>query len=79
MPQGKPAGVPCVQLDDALRCRLFGKPERPAFCRTLKPGPDMCGGSRQDAMALLTALERATAPAMPSSSAREATCSAPGT
>lgn len=62
MPQGKPAGVPCVQLDEALRCRLFGKPERPAFCGTLKPGADMCGASWQDAMALLAALERATAP-----------------
>lgn len=62
MPQGKPAGVPCVQLDEALRCRLFGRPERPAFCGTLKPGPDMCGASRQDAMAWLAALERATAP-----------------
>ena len=65
MPQGKPAGVPCVQLDDALRCRLFGQPERPAFCGTLKPGPDMCGTSRQEAMALLTALEHATAPVTP--------------
>ena len=46
----------------ALRCRVFGRPERPAFCATLKPGPDMCGASRQDAMALLAALERATAP-----------------
>lgn len=62
MPHGKPAGVPCVQLDEALRCRVFGRPERPAFCATLKPGPDMCGASRQDAMALLAALERATAP-----------------
>ena len=62
MPQGKPAGVPCVQLDDALRCRLFGRPERPAFCGTRTPGPDMCGVSRQDAMALLAALEHATAP-----------------
>jgi hypothetical protein len=62
MPRGKPVGVPCVQLDDALRCRLFGAPERPAFCRTLKPGPDMCGASRAEAMALLAALEQATAP-----------------
>ena len=62
MPHGKPAGVPCVQLDEALRCRLFGRPERPAFCATLKPGPDMCGASRQEAMALLAALGRATAP-----------------
>ncbi|KAF1722910.1 zinc/iron-chelating domain-containing protein [Pseudoxanthomonas mexicana] len=62
MPYGKPAGGPCVQLDEALRCRLFGRPERPAFCATLKPGPDMCGASRQEAMALLAALDRATAP-----------------
>jgi len=62
MPQGKPAGMACVQLDDALRCRLFGMPARPAFCRTLKPGPEMCGASRAEAMALLAALEQATAP-----------------
>jgi len=62
MPHGKPAGVACVQLDDALRCRLFGRPERPAFCGTLKPGPDMCGASRSEALALLAALEHATTP-----------------
>ncbi|HJS35357.1 MAG TPA: YkgJ family cysteine cluster protein [Pseudoxanthomonas sp.] len=62
MPHGKPAGVACVQLDDALRCRLFGRPERPAFCSTLKPGPDMCGASRDEALALLAALEHATTP-----------------
>ena len=37
MPQGKPAGVPCVQLDADMRCRIFGRPERPAFCGGLKP------------------------------------------
>ncbi|MBO9717275.1 MAG: YkgJ family cysteine cluster protein [Pseudoxanthomonas sp.] len=62
MPSGKPAGVPCVQLDGALRCRLFGKPERPAFCASLKPGPEMCGASRGEAMAILAALEAATRP-----------------
>jgi Fe-S-cluster containining protein len=62
MPQGKPAGVRCVQLDEALRCRLFGKPERPAFCASLKPGPEMCGNSRDEAMAILSALEAATRP-----------------
>lgn len=63
MPHGKPAGVPCVQLDDDLRCRLFGQPGRPAFCASLQPLPDMCGGNRDDAMALLIALEAATTPA----------------
>ena len=62
MPGGKPAGVPCVQLDDALRCKLFGRPERPAFCASLRPGPEMSGASRGEAMALLAALEAATAP-----------------
>ena len=62
MPHGKPAGVPCVQLDDALRCRLFGKPERPAFCGSLKPGPEMCGRSRAEAMAWLAELEALTHP-----------------
>ncbi len=62
MPRGKPAGVPCVQLDDALRCRLFGRPERPAVCVSLRPAPDMCGASRAAALAMLTRLERATAP-----------------
>ena len=62
MPQGKPAGVPCVQLDDQLGCRLFGRPERPAFCASLQPEPAMCGASRGDALAALAWLERMTRP-----------------
>lgn len=62
MPQGKPAGMPCVQLDDAGRCRLFGRPERPAFCGGLQPAADMCGTDREQALRLLGALERATRP-----------------
>ncbi|UNK42761.1 YkgJ family cysteine cluster protein [Luteimonas sp. S4-F44] len=62
MPDGKPAGVACVQLDETLRCRLFGRPERPAFCASLRPAEDMCGASRNAAFALLAHLERATAP-----------------
>jgi Fe-S-cluster containining protein len=62
MPQGKPAGVACVQLLPDLRCALFGKPERPAFCASLRPSDDMCGKSREEALARLGAMERATAP-----------------
>ena len=65
MPRGKPAGVACVQLDAQFRCKLFGKPERPAFCASLRPGLEMCGGSRDDAMILLAELERATQPETP--------------
>ena len=61
MPEGKPAGVRCVQLDATNRCRLFGDPSRPAVCRSLKPEPAMCGVSRAEAMATLAAWERLTA------------------
>jgi len=62
MPLGKPAGVRCVQLDDDLRCRLFEKPERPAFCVSLRPSMEMCGNSRAQALAFLGHLEAATKP-----------------
>jgi len=62
MPQGKPAGVPCVQLDAALRCKLFGHPLRPAVCIALRPSETMCGESREHALRHLDELERHTAP-----------------
>ncbi|ALN78394.1 MULTISPECIES: YkgJ family cysteine cluster protein [Lysobacter] len=62
MPHGKPAGIPCVQLDDELRCRLFGKPERPAFCGSLQPSREMCGEDRGQAMQWLDWLEAQTRP-----------------
>jgi Fe-S-cluster containining protein len=61
MPQGKPAGVSCVQLDAQLRCRLFGQPERPAVCRSLQPSAEMCGQAPAQAMRWLDRLERLTA------------------
>ncbi|MGH9943271.1 MAG: YkgJ family cysteine cluster protein [Pyrinomonadaceae bacterium] len=63
MPRGKPAGVRCVQLTDDDRCLLFGRPERPAVCASLRPSEEMCGGSAGEASARLTRLERLTAPA----------------
>jgi hypothetical protein len=65
MPHGKPAGIPCVQLDEDYRCKLFGKPERPAFCGGLQPSLEMCGAPEQPrtyAIAWLDALEFATQP-----------------
>ncbi len=63
MPSGKAAGVRCVQLDDANRCRLFGQPERPAVCRQLQPSAEMCGTSATEALAWLLTLEIETRPA----------------
>lgn len=62
MPNGKPAGVPCVNLDDNMRCKIFGQPERPRFCASLQPCRSMCGSCRQEAMDYLAWLETATAP-----------------
>ena len=62
MPHGKPAGVRCIQLDDDMRCRIFGRPERPAFCGGLKPSEEMCGDDSTHAMHWLTTLELATRP-----------------
>ena len=62
MPNGKPAGVPCVQLLPDLRCALFGRPERPAVCASLRPTEEMCGTSRAHALAFLTDLELQTGP-----------------
>ncbi|EFH81548.1 YkgJ family cysteine cluster protein [Ktedonobacter racemifer] len=62
MPQGKPAGVRCVQLTQDNRCQIFGKPERPQVCRLLRPSEEMCGNSREEALTYLIQLERATAP-----------------
>jgi hypothetical protein len=62
MPEGKPAGVRCVQLTDDNCCRLFGQPDRPQVCINLRPMPEMCGSNTAEAMAYLTMLEEATRP-----------------
>ncbi|HEX4207756.1 MAG TPA: YkgJ family cysteine cluster protein [Ktedonobacteraceae bacterium] len=62
MPNGKPAGVRCIQLSDTNRCKLFGKPERPSVCNALRPSQEMCGHNAQQALAHLIHLERATTP-----------------
>jgi len=60
MPHGKPAGVRCVQLTDDNKCRIFGKPGRPAVCGGLQASAEMCGQSAEEAMAWLTWLEEVT-------------------
>lgn len=62
MPDGKPAGVRCVQLTADNRCLLFGSAERPEVCRGLKPDEEMCGHEAVDAFMILYRLERLTSP-----------------
>jgi len=67
MPNGKTAGVRCIQLDDENRCKIFGLSERPAFCGSLQASIEMCGdphleNPREYAMMWLTRLEKLTQP-----------------
>ncbi len=65
MPQGKPAGVRCVQLDERNACRIFDHPARPAVCRQLIPSVEMCGSTPdggRHALHYLAQLEQATRP-----------------
>ena len=60
MPQGKPAGVPCIHLTSDLCCGIYDDPARPQVCIDFEPAPDSCGTCREEALQILSALERAT-------------------
>lgn len=62
MPKGKQAHVPCIQLDENFRCKIFNSSERPLVCGSLKPTLEMCGNCREDAFSYLEHLEDFTAP-----------------
>lgn len=62
MPRGKKAGERCLHLLPDLRCELFGLPERPAVCVSLRPEPKMCGTTREEALRVLAEMEAATSP-----------------
>ncbi len=62
MPQGKPAGVRCIQLGPDDRCMIFGQADRPAVCGGLMPSAEMCGTSTAAAFVYLQRLERLTQP-----------------
>ncbi len=65
MPNGKPAGVPCVHLSPAMRCGVFGDTRRPALCDAFKPEPAYCGDTREQALVRLARLEVLSAPDRP--------------
>ena len=60
MPDGKPAGVRCVQLMDDFRCAIFNDPARPACCGGLQASVEMCGETREAALVWLERLEHLT-------------------
>ncbi|MCF8334453.1 MAG: YkgJ family cysteine cluster protein [Bacteroidales bacterium] len=57
MPNGKPAGMPCVHLTEDYKCGLFNHPDRPEVCNNFQADREVCGYSREEALKLLTELE----------------------
>ena len=62
MPEGKPAGIRCIQLTPDNKCSLFGRPERPRVCISIKPSGELCRETSEDALSYLMYLEKATGP-----------------
>ncbi|MCH2040017.1 MAG: YkgJ family cysteine cluster protein [Saccharospirillaceae bacterium] len=60
MPDGKPAGQRCVQLNAQNLCNLFGDPSRPAVCDGFKAEESVCGSANQIALRNLNELEQLT-------------------
>ncbi|MGM0531677.1 MAG: YkgJ family cysteine cluster protein [Bacteroidota bacterium] len=60
MPEGKPAGVPCVHLTKDFLCALFHSPLRPDVCKNFTAEEAICGKKREEAMNILRNLEQAS-------------------
>ena len=60
MPNGKPAGQRCIQLNEDNLCKLFGQPERPEVCEKFGAEEWVCGQNQQQAMLILTDIEGQT-------------------
>lgn len=60
MPEGKPAGVRCIQLSEDNLCKIFGSSDRPSLCDAFKATEDVCGKSNTEALQLISWLESQT-------------------
>jgi hypothetical protein len=62
MPEGKKAGIRCVNLLGNNTCSIYDAMEYPAVCANLKSSLEMCGKTDNHAFAYLTKLEELTRP-----------------
>lgn len=63
MPNGKPAGVPCANLDMvSLTCRIWGQENYPALCERFKAEEAICGTTREEAINIIEHMETLTQP-----------------
>lgn len=57
MPNGKPAGVRCIQLADDLSCKIFNSHDRPKVCGGFKAEEIICGNSAYEAYKIIADME----------------------
>lgn len=60
MPNGKEAGIRCIQLDEHNCCKLFGLADRPLVCLNFNAEPLFCGETNEQALKRLTEYELIT-------------------
>ncbi len=58
MPEGKPAGVLCVNLSANYSCKVYIN--RPKVCKDFTPSVEYCGGNREEALMILEKMEKMT-------------------
>ena len=55
MPDGKPAGVRCIHLQEDYSCGIYK--DRPKVCRDFEAEKLVCGNNRKEALEILAGLE----------------------
>ncbi len=56
MPDGKAAGVRCINLMDDFSCAIYNEPGYPEVCSGFKAEPEFCGSTQDEAMRILYSL-----------------------
>ena len=56
MPEGKEAGVRCINLTDDYRCSVYNDHGYPKVCAGFNAEPEFCGKDREEAMKILGSL-----------------------
>jgi len=60
MPNGKPAGIRCVNLNSENLCMIYATDVYPPVCRNFKFDPEFCGDTNEEAFHNLSKLEEDT-------------------
>ena len=58
MPNGKPAGMRCINLDEYNLCTVYD--QRPSVCRDFSADIETCGTNFEEALRMIGELEEAT-------------------